>query len=95
MLLWSLTLLPQTKWDVGNLHRHPDYAPVKKEPPPQPPQPIETKPKVTHPEPKKVEPQLPEMPSKNTINETPPSDPDFEFGSKFCSRSCSEDSWRY
>lgn len=22
----------QSKWDVDNLHRHPDYAPVKKEP---------------------------------------------------------------
>lgn len=22
----------QSKWDPGNLHRHPDFAPIKKEP---------------------------------------------------------------
>lgn len=23
--------IPQSKWDADNLHRHPDYAPIKKE----------------------------------------------------------------
>ncbi|KAK2763999.1 DNA repair protein rad52 [Arachnomyces sp. PD_36] len=68
-----------TKWDVANLHRHPDYAP-KKEPPPLPQQPVETKPRVIQPEPKGAEPPLPEMPSK-VVNHTPPTDPDGEFGS--------------
>lgn len=56
---------------------------MKKEPPPLPPQPVETKPNVVHSEPKNVEPQLPEMPSKTSTNETPIPDPDCEFGSKF------------
>lgn len=25
-------MMRQSKWDADNLHRHPDYAPVKKEP---------------------------------------------------------------
>lgn len=27
----------QAKWDVKDLHRHPDYVPIKKEPPQQKP----------------------------------------------------------
>lgn len=27
-----MTDIRQARWDVSNLHRHPDYAPVKKEP---------------------------------------------------------------
>ena len=32
--MWSLLILIQARWDVNDLHRHPDFAPIKKEPAP-------------------------------------------------------------
>lgn len=63
----------QAKWDIDDLHRHPDFVPIKKEPaPPKPPS---------------EDDDLPPRPSnagkRESNDNTPAHDGDGEFGSTY------------
>lgn len=67
----------QTKWDVDNLHRHPDYAPVKKEPE----QTADRSKNVS--EDNDLPPRPTEVSTRNNNDITMTFDGDGEFGSRF------------
>lgn len=68
------SLTSQPKWDIDELHRHPDFVPIKKAPAPAPPkQPMEDD---------DLPPRPLDVGKRPSNSNTPTFDGDGEFGSK-------------